>query len=365
MPEHDPQRADAHGVQDSNGESEVQGELSDDDRPTRASQASTGGPAHRESRAEQDNHDHPSLETAATDRQGSHHDHSSGATEGRMWMVLALTSLFLVAEVVGSVVFNSLALLSDAAHMATDAIALAIAIAAIRLSRLPADRKRTFGYHRFEILGAALNATMLFVVAIYIGWEAWQRWREPQAIESFGMLVVALAGLVVNIVGMRLLAGDAEKSLNVKGAYLEVWADALGSVAVIVGAGIVGWTGWTRVDPLIAVLIALWVLPRAWGLLLRTLNVLLEGVPEGINLAEVESMLLAINGVLDVHELHVWSLGSGKDSLTAHLVVTEGGSTQEVLDVVAQRIASRFGITHTTVQVEARRCEPARTGALQ
>jgi cobalt-zinc-cadmium efflux system protein len=289
---------------------------------------------------------------------GHAHDHTRGATERRMWIVLGLTSLFLVAEIGGGIVFNSLALLSDAAHMATDAIALAIAIAAIRLSRLPADRKRTFGYHRFEILGAALNATMLFVVALYIGWEAWQRWREPQPIESLGMLAVALAGLVVNLVGMRLLAGDAEKSLNVKGAYLEVWADALGSVAVIAGAGIVWSSGWTRVDPLIAVLIALWVLPRAWALLRRTINVLLEGVPEGIDLAEVESTLRGIDGVLDVHELHVWSLGSDKHSLTTHLVVAERESTQEVLDVVGQRITSRFGITHTTVQVEVRRCEP-------
>jgi cobalt-zinc-cadmium efflux system protein len=182
---------------------------------------------------------------------GSHHghDHARGASERRMWIVFGLTATFFVVEVVGGILTNSLALLSDAAHMFTDVMALAIAITAIRLSRLPADRKRTFGYHRFEILAAALNAVLLFLVALYILYEAYQRWVEPPAIESLGMLVVAVAGLVVNLIGMRLLAGGAEANLNVKGAYLEVWADALGSVGVIIGALIVYFTGWTRADP--------------------------------------------------------------------------------------------------------------------
>ena len=290
---------------------------------------------------------------------GHGHDHTAGATESRMWIVFGLTASFLVAEVVGGLMFNSLALLSDAAHMFTDVMALAIAIAAIRLSRLPADRKRTFGYYRFEILAAAFNATLLFLVAIYILYEAYQRWTAPTPIQSLGMLAVAAAGLLINLIGMRLLKGDAEHSMNVKGAYLEVWADALGSVAVIIGAAVVWLTGWTRIDPVIAVLIALWVLPRTWTLLKQSVNVLLEGVPEGVDLAAIEGSLLAVAGVRDVHDLHVWAIGSGKTSLTAHLVI-DGEQThpQAVLDAVAECLRREFHITHTTVQAELDHCDP-------
>jgi cobalt-zinc-cadmium efflux system protein len=292
---------------------------------------------------------------------GSHHghDHARGASERRMWIVFGLTATFFVVEVVGGILTNSLALLSDAAHMFTDVMALAIAITAIRLSRLPADRKRTFGYHRFEILAAALNAVLLFLVALYILYEAYQRWVEPPAIESLGMLVVAVAGLVVNLIGMRLLAGGAEANLNVKGAYLEVWADALGSVGVIIGALIVYFTGWTRADPLIAVLIAFWVLPRAWMLFRQSVNVLLEGVPEGLDLPAIDGRLRAVSGVRDVHDLHIWAIGSGKASLTAHLILDSAqADVQRVLNDASDLLQREFGLTHTTLQAEFEHCDP-------
>jgi cobalt-zinc-cadmium efflux system protein len=292
---------------------------------------------------------------------GSHHghDHARGASERRMWIVFGLTATFFVVEVVGGILTNSLALLSDAAHMFTDVMALAIAITAIRLSRLPADRKRTFGYHRFEILAAALNAVLLFLVALYILYEAYHRWVEPPAIESLGMLVVAVAGLVVNLIGMRLLAGGAEANLNVKGAYLEVWADALGSVGVIIGALIVYFTGWTRADPLIAVLIAFWVLPRAWMLFRQSVNVLLEGVPEGLDLPAIDGRLRAVSGVCDVHDLHIWAIGSGKASLTAHLILDSAqADVQRVLNDASDLLQREFGLTHTTLQAEFEHCDP-------
>jgi cobalt-zinc-cadmium efflux system protein len=292
---------------------------------------------------------------------GSHHghDHARGASERRMWIVFGLTATFFVVEVGGGILTNSLALLSDAAHMFTDVMALAIAITAIRLSRLPADRKRTFGYHRFEILAAALNAVLLFLVALYILYEAYQRWVEPPAIESLGMLVVAVAGLVVNLIGMRLLAGGAEANLNVKGAYLEVWADALGSVGVIIGALIVYFTGWTRADPLIAVLIAFWVLPRAWMLFRQSVNVLLEGVPEGLDLPAIDGRLRAVSGVRDVHDLHIWAIGSGKASLTAHLILDSAqADVQRVLNDASDLLQREFGLTHTTLQAEFEHCDP-------
>ncbi len=293
-------------------------------------------------------HDHPHS-----------HDHTRGASERRMWIVFGLTLVFLLVEIAGGIAFNSLALLSDAAHMFTDVMALAIAIAAIRLSRMRADRKRTFGYHRFEILAAAFNASLLFLVAAYILYEAVLRWLQPESVESLGMLVVAAAGLIVNLVCMRLLAGDADKNLNVKGAYLEVWADALGSVAVIIGGAIVWFTGWTRVDPVVAVLISLWVLPRAWALFRQSVNVLLEGVPDGVDLAAIEAALRAVTGVRDVHELHVWAIGSGRTSLTAHLLIdADRTEPQAALDAAGRCLKAGFGIAHTTIQAEVQHCGP-------
>lgn len=287
------------------------------------------------------------------------HDHSHAASERRMWIVLVLTAGFLLVEIAGGILAGSLALLSDAAHMFTDSMALAIAIAAIRLSRLPADGKRTFGYYRFEVLAAATNAVLLFLVALYIVYEAYQRWIAPTAIASLGMLAVACAGLAVNLLGMRLLAGDADTNLNVKGAYLEVWADALGSLGVIAGALIVYFTGWTRADPIIAVLIAFWVVPRAWALFRTSVNVLLEGVPEGVDLAQIDGRLRAVPGVSEVHELHVWALGSGRTSLTAHLIVDDTQpDVHRVISQANERLRLDFGITHTTLQAEIEHCDP-------
>jgi len=276
-----------------------------------------------------------------------------------MWVVFGLTATFLVVEVVGGILTHSLALLSDAAHMFTDVMALAIAIAAMRLSRLPADRKRTFGYHRFEILAAAFNATALFFVALYILYEAYQRWIAPPSIESLGMLTIAVVGLAVNIAGMRLLSRDAQANLNVKGAYLEVWADAMGSVGVIVAALIVIFTGWTRADPIVAVLIALWVLPRSWTLFKQSVNVLLEGVPEGMDLAAIDSRLRGVPGVRDVHDLHIWAIGSSRASLTAHLILEETQTdVQLVLNNANELLRREFGLTHTTLQAELEHCHP-------
>ena len=287
------------------------------------------------------------------------HDHAHLASERRMWIVLALTVGFLAVEVAGGIMTGSLALLSDAAHMFTDAMALAIAIAAIRLSRMPADRKRTFGYYRFEVLAAALNAVLLFLVALYILYEAYSRWVAPRSIETLGMLAIAVTGLAVNLAGMRLLAADAESNLNVKGAYLEVWADALGSMGVIAGALVVYFTGYTRADPIVAVLIAFWVLPRSWALFRQSLNVLLEGVPEGVDLAQIDARLRAVPGVRAVHELHVWALGSGRTSLTAHLILDEAhADVHRVIGQANERLRLDFGITHTTLQAEIEHCDP-------
>lgn len=284
----------------------------------------------------------------------SGHDHAGGsANSAALGKALAMTGGFMIAEVIGAYVFNSLALLSDAAHMLTDATALAVALLAIRIARRPADRRRTWGYHRFEILAAAFNAALLFLVAFYILYEAWSRFRQPAEVGSVGMLVVAVLGLAVNWVSMRLLAGKSEGSLNVKGAYLEVWSDFLGSIAVIVGAVVIWATGWTWVDAILGVGIALWVLPRTWTLLSEAVDVLLESVPRGMDLDAVEAAIREAPGVREVHDLHVWALSSGKVALSAHVVVEPALVREEQLEeTLAGMLAGRFGITHTTVQAE-------------
>lgn len=284
----------------------------------------------------------------------SDHDHiGSDVSTGRLKATLLLTATYLVAEVVGGLLTGSLALLSDAAHMLTDVLALVIALIAISVGKRPADKRRTYGYRRFEILAAALNAVVLFLVAIYILYEAYRRFFEPPQIKSVGMLVVAVLGLVVNLVSALLLREGSGGSLNMKGAYLEVISDALGSVAVIAAAITIYLTGWWPIDPMLAVLIGFWVLPRTWKLLSESVNVLLEGVPHGFDLRGLHDALRALPGVRNVHDLHVWSITSGQNSMTVHLEVgvSDGKADLSVVQA-AQKIAADRGIEHASIQLE-------------
>ena len=299
--------------------------------------------------------------------EGHHHGHDHGAGhshvpsqikyERPLWIAFGLTLFFMVAEVVGGLLTNSLALLSDAAHMMTDVIALGVSLFAVRMARKPADAKRTYGYARMEAIGAMVNGGLLFVVAGYILWEAIGRFREPQDVASTGMLMIAVLGLVVNLVAMKLLQAGAGESLNVKGAYLEVWSDMLGSVGVIIGAIAIHFTGWTVIDPVIAVLIGLWVLPRTWVLLRQAGHVLMQGVPAGLDIDAVRDAMQAQPGVATVHDLHVWALGSREPILTAHvLLADETGDADAVRIAMAAMLHARFDIDHATLQVEGRHC---------
>ena len=289
---------------------------------------------------------------------GHDHSHSVGGNQRALTIALVLTASFLVVELVGGILTKSLALISDAAHMFTDAAALAIALTAIQISKRAADRRRTFGYYRFEILAAAFNALLLFGVALYILYEAYVRISSPAAVESTGMLVIAAVGMAVNLISMRFLASGKDNSLNMKGAYLEVWSDLLGSAGVILGAIIIKFTGWTWVDSAVAVLIGLWVLPRTWSLLKSSLNILLEGVPEDIDLLSVQNALLKVPGVRSIHDLHVWALSSGKPSMTVHVVrQTEIDAEASILPEIRRCMKANFAITHITVQIESAPCE--------
>ena len=292
------------------------------------------------------------------DKGGGHagHNHGAGASTKRLAIALSLTSIFLVAELVGAFVFDSLALLSDAAHMFTDSAALAIALAAVKIGQRPPDDKRTFGYRRFEILAAAFNALLLFAVAGYVLYEGISRFFDPKPVESIGMLIVATIGLIVNIISMRVLAGGTDDSLNVKGAYLEVWADMLGSLGVIAAAVAIYLTGYNWIDPIVAIGIGLWVLPRTWTLLSDTTHILLQGVPRGFDLKGIRAAMCDVRGVTGVHDLHLWSVAGDDASLTAHVALAQGSDAETTRHAVTELLETSFNIHHATIQTEIVPC---------
>jgi cobalt-zinc-cadmium efflux system protein len=260
------------------------------------------------------------------------------------------------AELFGAWWFGSLALLSDAAHMFTDAAALAIALAALAIAKRPADDKRSFGYRRFEILAAAFNAVLLFVVAGFVLVEGIRRFFDPVPVASLGMMAVAALGLVANVAAMAVLSGGRGHSMAIKGAYIEVMADALGSLAVMVGAGAIYLTGRQWLDPLIGIGIALWVLPRTWSLLRDTTQILLEGVPSRLSLSEVRGALADWGGVSGVHDLHLWSMAGDDASLTAHVELQDGIEPEGVRVALIRMLDQRFAVRHVTLQLEQGPC---------
>ncbi|MEP9369967.1 cation diffusion facilitator family transporter [Xanthobacter sp. VNH20] len=265
---------------------------------------------------------------------------------------LALTSGFMGVEVIGGLWTGSLALLADAAHMLTDAGGLALALVAIRFSEKPATPQNTYGYVRLEILSALTNAVVLLLLTVYILYEAYQRFLSPPEIIGGPMLAVAVAGLVVNLVSMKLLSSGSSESLNVKGAYFEVLSDMLGSLGVIVAAAVVVTTGWQLVDPIIGAGIGLFIVPRTWILLKQAIHILMEGTPPEIDLSLVETRLLSIQGVVDVDDLHVWTITSGLDAMSCHLVIGDMRAAPGTLLRAQEIMIDDFKIKHTTIQIE-------------
>jgi cobalt-zinc-cadmium efflux system protein len=282
-----------------------------------------------------------------------HHHHAS---RRRLAFVLGLTCAFLAVEVVAGVLTGSLALIADAGHMLTDVAGLVLALAAMKFAERRPSPRRTYGYHRVEILAALTNALVLAAVAGYILTEAWERFRAPHPVAGVPVLAVAAVGLLVNLAGALLLHRGSRSSLNVRGAYNEVVADALSSVGVILGAGVITATGWLWVDPLVAVAIALFVLPRTWTLLRETVHVLLEGTPREVDLEALRAAMEGVPGVKAVHDLHVWTLTSGVHALSAHAVLREGATHGAVLSALRNRVTGGFPIHHVTVQLEERCC---------
>ncbi len=292
---------------------------------------------------------------------GAGHSHGPTVSAGaqhrsRMLVVLALTVTVLVAEIIGGWITGSLALLADAGHMFTDVAGITLAILAVTFASRPASDTRTYGYYRLEILAAVINAVLLFGVAAFILVEAWRRWSEPPDVEGGLMLAFATVGLVANLIGLAVLRSGSKESLNVKGAYLEVLGDTLGSAAVIVAALVIALTGWQRADIVASVLVAAMILPRTWTLLREATDVLLEAVPKGTDLAAIRQHILDTPGVLDAHDLHVWTLTSGMPVLSVHVVVDQAvladNSGGQVLDALGDCLAHHFDVEHCTFQLE-------------
>jgi cobalt-zinc-cadmium efflux system protein len=276
-------------------------------------------------------------------------------------ITLGLVLIIMVAEVIGGVFSNSLALLSDAGHMLTDALALGLSLFAITLARRPATATRTFGYHRAEIMAALANGTILVLVSVYIFYEAYRRFSALPEVKTPLMLTVAVIGLVVNLIGMFLLRRGSRQSINVRAAFWHIIGDTLSSVGVIIAGVIISFTGWYVVDPILAVVIGIIILWGAVRIVRESVDILLESVPGHIKIEEVITAVKTVSGVEDLHDVHVWTLTSGIYALSAHLSITDRTVSQscDILTKVNEVLAKDFNITHTTLQLE---CESCPTG---
>jgi cobalt-zinc-cadmium efflux system protein len=281
------------------------------------------------------------------------HGTAAAANRGRLLVIFGLTLAVFVLELVGGFISNSLALLADAGHMFTDVAGIGLALGAIWLGGRPANGERTFGYLRLEILAAVINAVLLFGVAAFILFEAWHRLSDPPEIATGLMLAVALVGLIANAVSLFLLRNAQGESLNMRGAYLEVMGDFAGSAAVIVAAVVIALTGWAPADAVASAVIGLLIVPRTWRLLREAIDVLLEATPKGINLDEVRRHILRAKGVSDIHDLHAWTITSGMNVLSAHVVLDEGADPPVVLDELCRCLSGDFDIEHSTFQLES------------
>lgn len=282
----------------------------------------------------------------------SHSQDARAAGSRRLTIVLLLAGGYMIAEVVGGLLTNSLALLADAGHMLSDVAALGLALFALKAARREATASRTYGYYRTEILAALANGATLVAISLYIFFEAYQRFRNPPAVEGAGMMGVALGGLAVNLAGLWILRSGQAQSLNERGAWLHVLTDALGSVGAILGGIAVWQLGWLWADPAVSIVIGILVVFSSWGLLRESVAVLMEGAPGHIDVDALRDSIATAPGVESVHDLHVWSITSGIVSLSAHVCVADGASQAAILPHLRAMLHDNFGIDHMTIQIE-------------
>ena len=269
-------------------------------------------------------------------------------------IVFTITLIYFIIEVIVGFMSNSLALLSDAAHMLTDVAGQVLALFAIWMASKLRNSKKTYGYLRTEIFSALINAIVLIFISGYILYEAWQRFQDPPKVAGFSMLIVASIGLIINLISMKILKSGSEESINIKGAFLEVVADMLSSIAVIIAGIIILSTGWLLIDPIISALIGLFILPRTFGLLKESVDILLEGVPKDVNYDAVEKYISKNPGVDSIHDLHIWSLTSGVNALSGHIIMKPETTITEMNDIIfkiKKELNSSYKISHTTLEV--------------
>jgi cobalt-zinc-cadmium efflux system protein len=286
---------------------------------------------------------------------GHHHGHRHGRTANKRALLLSfvLIAAFLIVEVIGGFLTNSLALLSDAGHMVSDASALLLSLVALNVAARPPSLTKTFGFHRFEILAALTNGVTLGIISLAILWEAYDRLLHPPAVASETMLGIAVLGLMVNVAAaFILLRGDYRENVNIRSALLHVLGDLLGSVGAIIGGVLMWQLGWYIADPIISVIVAVLILISSWRVMKESVNVLMEGTPAQIDSGQVREELRKLPGVIDVHDLHIWSVTSGFESLTCHLIVADDVSSFPVLNQALVLLQKQFGITHATIQIE-------------
>ena len=285
---------------------------------------------------------------------GHDHDHGNTGNRKRVLWALLLTVTFMVVEAAGGVYAGSLALIADAGHMLTDCVSLILAWIAFLVSDRHPDRMRSYGYARFQVLAAFVNGIGLFLIAIWITWEAVGRIREPDHVLAGPMLIIAAVGLVVNIISFLILRDRSSENLNMRGAALHVMGDMLGSIAAIVAALVIMWTGWTPIDPILSVFVAVLVLRAAYTIVRKSSHILLEGTPEDMDVGDIAERLAAMTpGVEDIHHVHIWSLTSDKPVVTLHATVSDGVDRDDVLAALQKALAETFGLAHATIQLES------------
>lgn len=309
---------------------------------------------HEHSHEHEHDHDH---HHDAQHNHGHHHHHHDLTREGNkkgLIIAICITAGIMLLEFAGGLWSNSLALLSDSGHMLSDTSSLILSLIAFRFASRPASSEKTYGFYRFEILAALFNGVTLFVISGFIIWEAYGRFLHPPTVSSGTMMFIAVIGLLANLASAWSLMskGDVDHNVNLKSAYIHVLGDALGSVGAIVAGLFMLLFGWYVADPIISVFVALLILKSAWGIISHTVHILMEGTPAGIDQAEVKSALGRIEGVVDVHDLHIWTITSGFDSLSCHLLVRDQCDCQHVLQQAIHTLEQQFHIRHTTIQVE-------------
>jgi cobalt-zinc-cadmium efflux system protein len=293
------------------------------------------------------NHDHSHGHTSHL-----HLAHDRIASQRLLLIVLAITFIYMIAEAIGGYFANSLALLSDAGHMFTDVAALALSLLAVRFASRPATPGKTYGFYRLEILAALVNGVTLIVLSLLICYEAYQRLWHPAEVKGWTLILISAGGLIVNIICAYLLAKGQKETLNVRGAFLHVLGDLLGSVAAIVAGVLIIWRGWAWADPIFSVVISILIIYSSWRLVADAVNILLEGTPSHINIAAVEQAMRTIAGVREVHDLHIWTITSGRHAVTVHVVVNDAGQSYRILRELRELLAQRFALTHSTIQIE-------------